>query len=393
MESTIKKFAQMIDEKILDFEDGIRMISTKTGTVVSLEGKKISMKQLKISHNAYCQLQFFLNNDKDVLVQKAFVFCNYYLLCEILEGEYFSNREKIEIIFDIIKKNIYVFKRNNTNIPVLIDMHELPKIFARLGKSYMINNGIVDINTILRSGILTKEEDNILEEKMQETFKKQGKENLKIINSHQTIEKHFLDKKDSYNEKDIKFVSLALRELEVSNNIIEVIARLLRKELEKREKETKNEITKEFFKIENKFDYKTLSKEVEEFIDINTMEPKRTLEKKEEIYVLMLLTRMQVQKEQRRLFLRKSEMLQGLRSNEEYYQDNLDKFKYYEEKSGIQKELKFMEECYLGMKNCKNKEDYQLYKSYLEETLKEVKYFIPKNFSYEEEQASLLLAK
>lgn len=122
------------------------------------------------------------------------------------------------------------------------------------------------------------------------------------------------------------------------------------------------------------------------------MDPKRALTKEEEIQVLIILARMHIDREQRRTFLRKSEMLVGSKHPFTKYVENYDKLKYYEAKVGIQKELNDMEE-YFGNLFLADEETYVCSREFLDETLKKVNSILPKNFLYEETKANNRLSK
>ncbi len=120
------------------------------------------------------------------------------------------------------------------------------------------------------------------------------------------------------------------------------------------------------------------------------MMPKRPLSLEQKIFYLSILTKMNVSKEERCLFLRNCEIICKSGNPIVNFLDNYKRLKYYEESVGLQQEIAFMEGCIEEMKSC-SKEDYLFWQNSLKNELQQVEHWIPKNFEYEKEEAIKLL--
>ena len=204
---------------------------------------------------------------------------------------------------------------------------------------------------------------------------------------------HCINKKGNLNENDIQMTTLALLKLGIAKELCDGIKYLLEKELTISKQKVEKNVSRSK-KQENNYDYKALEKEVSKAVDLKDMFPKRPLSLKEKIYYLSILTRMNVNKEERFQFLRNCEMLKKEIVELEEYQNILNRLRYYEESVGLQSEIQSIEECLIEMtKTNPQTEEYLMWEEILKDILKKIEHWIPKNYEYEEEQVKLLLVQ
>lgn len=271
------------------------------------------------------------------------VFMHFNILCQLLNKGDFSKKEKLNIVLYLLEKNM----GNLEEDAIIIDY------------------------------------DNISESE-------QEKENDSLA-ALKCIKRHYFDKQENLDETDILVTIKSMEVLGIEDILCIAFQKTLEKKLQRNEKENQS-LSKPTIVKKIEYDYKSLEKEVSEAIDLKDMKPKRYLTLEEKIYYLSILTRMNVLKEERHLFLRNCEMISIESTPTMDYLENYNRLKYYEESVGLQKENSFMEECFKEMMLCSH-EDYSFWRQSLEETLKQVEHWIPKNFEYEEKEASRLLSK
>lgn len=386
----MKKVTDFLSKAIIYYNEDIQSLVKKKAEF-SANGRPLSIGELKANRANTKDLLYFLQSSKADLLKENAVYTGFFFLSTVIEHVSLSAYEKLDLIMNVIEKNHYVFEKRKETNPVLIDIDRLkemlyPNMSRTKFREFLKNT---DISKILKAPDDTLcEEELFLKEKIFEVFEQTTEAQNHIINCHRLVKEHYINKVDSYTEKDIKFVRLALLEMDISPNLVGTITRILKKELEKRKRKNVP-LSKQ---KESDYDYKTMSEEVECFIDLNTMDPKRSLTKEEEIQVLTILTRMGIDREQRRLLLRKNEMLVGSKHPFTKYLENYKKLRYYEAKVGIQKDLNDMEEYFQSL-FLTDDDTYICSREFLTETLKKVNSILPKNFEYEEYEANTRLSK
>ena len=386
----MKKVTDFLSKAIIYYNEDIQSLVKKKAEF-SANGRPLSIGELKANRANTKDLLYFLQSSKADLLKENAVYTGFFFLSTVIEHVSLSAYEKLDLIMNVIEKNHYVFEKRKETNPVLIDIDRLkemlyPNMSRTKFREFLKNT---DISKILKAPDDTlSEEELFLKEKIFEVFEQTTEAQNHIINCHRLVKEHYINKVDSYTEKDIKFVRLALLEMDISPNLVGTITRILKKELEKRKRKNVP-LSKQ---KESDYDYKTMSEEVECFIDLNTMDPKRSLTKEEEIQVLTILTRMGIDREQRRLLLRKNEMLVGSKHPFTKYLENYKKLRYYEAKVGIQKDLNDMEEYFQSL-FLTDDDTYICSREFLTETLKKVNSILPKNFEYEEYEANTRLSK
>lgn len=325
-------------------------------------------------------------------INERHIICKYYNGISLyLESVSLSTEKKMNVIFYIIQKNNLSFFQDPDALHEVIDLNEFKKLYAPDMNIFKFEQLIKNIDFNKLGNIPTEllnSEERFIKQKMEEIIEKTHKENHIFMQMHKDIQEHYLNKQTSYNKEDIEIVKNSLEKIGVSPKMCAIILRILSKKLQSVRLTSK---PKDKGK-EEKYNYSTLAKEASEVMDLNDMKVKHLLSLEEKIYYLSILTRMNVSKEEKRLFLRNCELMGKEKNPILGYLENYNRLKYYENSVGLQNEIAFMEECLQEMMIC-SKEDYLFWKKSLEDILSQVEHWIPKNFAYEEEEAQRLLSK
>lgn len=391
MNQATKKFIQYLEtERELIKKDINVMCSHYQSLKKIFKDKIYSIKELKDLQEEVEKLISFLKLEKEEVFDEKIIFFYYSFLSKYLEKCPLSAKEKVSVLMEVIAKNAFCFS-DTSAIHIILDLNVLKEVYASEMNSVQFDNWIKTIDVLAiaekKNKDLSKEE-LIIKKKIREAEKITIKKSNQIILMHKTIKRHYLDKSDSFTDKDILFVKVALSYLEVSPKIQALTIKCLKKELESRSvSERKSSCDSNLY-----YDYNALAKEINEVVDFENMFPKRFLRMEEIAYCLSLLIKMNVSKEQQNLFLKNCEMLQGREHPIVQYLDNYEKLKYYEESVGLQKEIGYLEDYFQESMLC-SEEDYLFWVDSLKEELKQIRHWIPKNYTYEEEQAKKILSK
>ncbi len=392
MNESVEKFINFLEEKIFlaknlmeKYEETRRKQSILNNSSIILKDMQRELKNLET-------LLAFLKMPKETIMKTHTVYKLFKYISNYLETDEFNVKEKMHIIFYVVQKNNLSFNINPNYIHEVLELNTFKKLYAPDMSMAKFEELAKKIDFVRIGGTYTKllnKKEREINEKINEAIEITKRENKLFMLMHKYLQIHYFDKLNSYTEKDLKFINVALKKLNVSPKIIGSTIRILTKEMEKREQSEKNELQTE---KSEKYDYKALEKEVSASIDLKDMFPLKPLSLEEKIYILSILIKMNVSKEERNLFLRNCEMVSKKTSPITKYLENYNRLKYYEESAGLQKEIAFMEDCFQEMMLCSD-EDYLFWKESLQEALKQVEHWIPKNYEYEEEKASRLLKK
>lgn len=335
------------------------------------------------------QMLHFLGHSKEELLETHMLFTSYSVASIYLDGSNLNAKEKMEIIMHILFKNCYVLLKDSQSIPVIFDQIIFKNFYA---PDMDINEfeefmQTIDIMTILKSNNPLDKKSLKIKEKIIQTLEHTITENKKFIKAHKIMSEHYFTKLDDFDKKDLQFICVALKILNVSPKIQSSILRILNKVIENR-KPIQNPVEKE---VKN-YDYNAMCIELNTLIDFNEMWPKKALSKEEEIRVLFLLLKLNISKEQIYLFLRNSDTLRWNQNPLLKYMESFEKYNFYKSSVGIQKELKYMEDCFQESIIC-DFSDYMFWKENLDNEIKKIENWIPKNFEYEFVEARKLSKK
>lgn len=330
-----------------------------------------------------------LTDKKHEIISERVLFTDFTMLCELLLESNLNTKEKVNIVLFFLEKDMRSFDED-AYIIAYEDIKDLkmPSMSEKEFKKFVQGESFV---TFFEKNFdeLTEEE-KIFDLQLRIRIDEKKLSNS-IISALKSIQRHYFNKKIDLNETDIRITAKSMEVLGVTPGICFAFQSMLENKIIKERKESQPSSKKAIVE-KTEYDYKSLEKEVSEVIDLKDMKPKRYLSLEEKVYYLSILTKMNVLKEERSLFLRNCEMGLEEASPLREYVENYNRLKYYEESVGLQKEIAFMEECFKEMLLC-NHDDYYFWKQSLEETLKQVEHWIPKNYEYEEAEASRLLKK
>lgn len=227
-------------------------------------------------------------------------------------------------------------------------------------------------------------------------------EDLSSLNNSRKVKEHYLDKLDSYTEKDIEEVTKALENLKVNNKIIKEIRKILIKALNRRmtklEPKKTTSINSEVFKRPDISKRNEIYKKLDENIDLRNMSlKKRGYWQSHEIvnHVEMLLN-INANPEDIDEFLRNVKFENDIHFPNfiAAYVDRYDKFKYYEEKMGVSGKLEEIDACFQEM-FISSDEDYREWKEIILSESGELCYYqyYHNSFEYELETAKKRLKR
>lgn len=330
-----------------------------------------------------------LKDEKQEIISEMVLFTDFAMLSKLLLESNLNAKEKANIVLFFLEKDMRDFYKD-AFIIAYEDIKDLkmPSMSEEEFKKFVQGKSFVAF--FEKDFEELTEEEKIFDLQLRIRINEKKLSNS-IIGALKSIQRHYFNKKIDLNETDIRITAKSMEVLGVSQGICNAFQNMLKNKIIKDRKE-RQPFPKKAIVEKTEYDYKSLEKEVSEVIDLKDMKPKRYLSLEEKIYYLSILTKMNVSKEERNLFLRNCEMVLEEASPLREYVENYNRLKYYEESAGLQKEIAFMEECFKEMLLCSH-DDYYFWKQSLEETLKQVEHWIPKNYEYEEAEASRLLKK
>ena len=356
---------------------------------------KFSLRQIQGEIMDISSLIQFLEKDKKEVRQEHYIYQRFSSLVMHLENVSFNATDKANIIFYIIEKNNYSYDQEKNMIHNIIDINKFKEFYAPEMDAMQFAQVMKKID-FFRIGNASEDtlssQERIIKDAIKKAIEATKERDQLFMKLHALIQEHYLSKQDSFNKTDLKYINFALQKLLNNSSICAITIRSLEKSLEKRILNQKKKDAPKILKKENNYNYKALEKEVSEVIELKDMYPKRPLSLKEKIYYLSILTRMNVNKEERFQFLRNCEMLKKEIVELEEYQNILNRLRYYEESVGLQSEIQSIEECLIEMtKTNPQTEEYLMWEEILKDILKKIEHWIPKNYEFEEEAVRLLL--
>lgn len=394
MDQAIENFLIFLEEKAMQMKYLLSECQKKTNNMqatIIINDKKTTPLAIQNELGNLIKLIEFCAMDQKCIDEKRTVYKYFDTVSLYVGASPLTLEDKVKIFFSIIQKNCNTLEQQPETIHEIIDLNEFKKIYAPKMELYEFDEMIKNMD-LIRIGSspqeLLNEEELLIKQKIEETICITHEENKTFIQMHKNIQEHYFNKLESFNSKDLEIINLSLKNIGVRPKFCSMTMRLLNKKVRKNNLRTDQKIEKS--KVE--YDYSSLEKEANEAIDLKDMKPKRALSLEEKIYYLGILTRMNVSKEERNLFLRNCEFVHTEENPMLKYMENYNRLKFYEASSGLQNEISNMEKCFNEMTLCSH-EDHFFWKNYLEEKLKEIEQWIPKNYEYEVIEAQRLLSK
>lgn len=403
MNESVQKFINHLNEYKKLMEKIVKEVREKINPEnenkenIVINGMKFSLRQIQGEIMDISSLIQFLEKDKKEVRQEHYIYQRFSSLVMHLENVSFNATDKANIIFYIIEKNNYSYDQEKNMIHNIIDINKFKEFYAPEMDAMQFAQVMKKID-FFRIGNASEDtlssQERIIKDAIKKAIEATKERDQLFMKLHALIQEHYLSKQDSFNKTDLKYINFALQKLLNNSSICAITIRSLEKSLEKRILNQKKKDAPKILKKENNYDYKALEKEVSKAVDLKDMFPKRPLSLEEKIYYLSILTRMNVNKEERFQFLRNCEMLKKEIVELEEYQNILNRLRYYEESVGLQSEIQSIEECLIEMtKTNPQTEEYLMWEEILKDILKKIEHWIPKNYEYEEEQVKLLLVQ
>lgn len=225
-----------------------------------------------------------------------------------------------------------------------------------------------------------------------------------FIDCHRIIKEHYLDKQDSFNNQDIQIIIDTLIKLELEDESISKIkkgleALIYRRNSKQSKQEKKNESSNiEIKKVQyqpkellSKKEYYALEKELETYFNIKQMLIIKPLSLKEVIYCIRIMLKLQKPDYIIDTFIRLVEKKNNSEKKNplSLYIELYDKINYYAENEDIKRRIELIEEYFQEIFICSS-DDYEFWKSMIDEELSTIQSNLPTNGEYEIEEAKKL---
>lgn len=236
----------------------------------------------------------WLTLEPELAKDHKIIFSEFEILSTFLDANEFSQRDKFNIVSNVIDKNI---KNSLLDDEVAIDP------FDELSEDFM--STLFDIDNIMSYGKDDSYFESFIRMEKSRIEHTEANPNIKrgllnksltnyrtLQNSHNTFKTSYLDKKDSYTHDDVLCIFTALLDIGVSFKTTKDITDFLETKLKKREANKPIEITPTEQKVVeppksiNQRQIKKTFKELETYFNFFNMEPIRTLSYDEIIFCL-----------------------------------------------------------------------------------------------------------
>lgn len=319
------------------------------------------------------------------------IFDAYGVVSDILYEKNYKAKDRFEIIMAMVQKNIDSGILNDSIEKVLLTEQDLITLHAEDKK-------FSEITEIIQSD---REELSIKEQQIYDDFYKlymsKRSEFEKNILLHRLIQNHYLNKKKTYNETDIKIVLKALAILEVSQENLVGFEAILINNMPKEKTKVKAMIPKK--KEQELIDYRKnrmIFKEIKSLYDIDNKKTIRPLTVEEIIYLVSLLQKVKFTEEEVKQIIKHIykdfginyqnpiALFNALSSKMAYYQDN-------EEMTNAFITIKeFINELFIFEQSENPEEDYIFWKNEIEQEMTKVYPFLVHDYEFELTEARKL---
>ena len=297
MNKAITKFINYFEESKMYVKKIIKECPEGCETVF-IDGTYLELCGIQDEKNNLEKLIIFFKTTDDESIYKYFSFISYYL-----ENSPLKMREKMAVLFYIVKKNQIQLTKYPERISRILDLNILHKLYAPTMNLEKFNQFIhqQNVNELInkKMEILTPKE-ILLRQKILEAEKDTENEHKLFIKVHQYIEDHYFRKENNYTKKDIKFIEVALKKLGVSKKLISAFISILTTDLEKRKPIQESRIdesksmNKENFMALSTKEYNEIFKEIEIYYDIQEHKIIKALTEEEIIYLVSLMLKINI---------------------------------------------------------------------------------------------------
>lgn len=341
---------------------------------------------------------------KEEYIKNNIVMDNFKLLSKTLLQSPLNNKESLDIILYFIKRNqeMGIFKQD---IPCKVIQYDklLKNGLSNEEINYLKNDGIMD--TIIYSDSSELSSKDLKYKKILEKIINDDGNTNDIGEQFDLVEKHLINKSDSYTIDDIDKVISAFSELEVDKDLCARIKYLLTQELEirnyrakkatntktindknhKPDSKNNNSIKKdnEESKYVSDKEYKEIRKQIKEHFNIHTGELYHSLTEDETIHLAYQLLRIGQDEDIVRTLFRRAEILQESLDNPiAKYNQLYSRMNYYSNNPRVYDSMQLLEQ-YFSEIFISNSEDYMFWKENINQEMNNIQYALPGTYDYE----------
>ncbi len=395
-----KKFiAYLIEKSKVKFGE-INRVTALLGIGIDLDefkqGEKTDLENFV--YLSICELMYiyqFMDNLSNIKDDNKHYIDNFSVLSMYILNSPLKGKEKTSILMDFINYNIKMDLDNSSKFVVNLDLPKLYKHGVKLSELFklMVTDELDKIfsnnDAELNNHQLKIKKLLIKSESQQEAITSD------IRDSHNIIKEHYFDKKDSFNFEDIEVVINALKFLKVDEELCNIVNAILNNEVEKRlqkEKSSKSEAKPlEKTVVKSKYisdqEYKQIRKELNSYVDVYTLMPKRLLSEEELIYCGDLLLKINIEPNfVKTLFvkndkIKKEQKTSTVETPLAAYKRNYDKYKYYEKEYKLTRNMEVINQ-YIEALATADEEDSLVWTEGIAEEMKKINNIIPADGSY-----------
>ncbi len=399
MEKTIGKFLNYLNEEISRIENELLSRAIGKKSEISIKELDNLLYECKLISSS---LNCIFNSSKESESYKYF-FSAFKLLSELLMTSPLKVKEKIDIIFKLIKHNI--------EIDITKNAYEMINLSALRNHKfrYITNKQVRDLceNGDLLSFFGKEESELTSLEKLQLSEINQfiAEHNINIKNSaeiYTLLDENYFQKKDDLTEENISIIYSKLLEIGVSLELAKEIEHFLiqhvqRKQLKENKKNmlTHQHVLESSSKIEipviSDKKYNAIKKMLNEYFNFDEMKMTHYLTLDEIAICIKLLKEIGFTQEKIFFFIKSAEKFnRSLGMNPILrYIELRSKIEYYSNDKNIQDILADLDLCF-SLMNIDDADDYNFSKEFIEENLGEVLKLIPTGYEYEFSEAQKL---
>ena len=346
---------------------------------------------------------------KELAIKKNLIMSNYNSISYILSHHKLTDEEFLNLVFGFVNRNIEAGLLNPIRSFKKFINHNDFIFFSDLGKRMYTSLDDEETYNELVSAVkdfYMNTYDSSLDS-LYDFFEDRQSEEPEFKQNHKLIKEHFLDKVDSFDYNDIEIVITALRKIGYREETCIRINKSLRKVLHQREKELLKEETHRKQELQSKVivsepieqkpilpkkEFQTVYRELNKYYNFENMKPIRFLNLKEVIYCIHLMLKINFDENTI------NEFIESVEKENKKLQNNpislfirlYNKFKYYEKDINIQEKIKYIESL-LGEIFICSEEDYEFWKSSIEEEIENLSSMIPSDNEYEVSEAKKII--
>lgn len=403
MDSIMTKFTEYLTEMTISFKENLEEISQNLTILHKILPPEM---EKKLCHLEAQELFRLIKSHPDIfdkLIDACsndyYFFGDFAFLSEFLVGTPFNTRERLQIVFGFIKKDIssnFICKNISS-----FNFEELPKYsFQTISKQELKKlNETNKLQTFLNTNSKKLSRKQRKQQRELRKFIDENKTNLSVyVTPMLTIKECYFDKTDGYDEDEVVKIIEALKDLGISDPMCQSFKAVLMKDLQKRKAKVTIPITHSVLPkatpsktyLTNQ-EYKNILKETKTYFDLYRMQQTRPLTEEEMYYCASLYIKLGISKDEVCSFFRavaRDKKMDPYSSIAEFA--NLyDKLTYYAQKCNIQENIQTILE-YLKETFITTDESYKFWKESVRDELYKILSVLPDDFAYEYEHAQEL---